>query len=243
MSEEKRQPHDDDQTLGGLDSLFEKLCELGPDKMGDMSPEQIQQLMGGAKLGEVIAKFQQVARKMADDLEESGQNDFDDGDAFDDEEFEFDSAVIDETFFQRPNTTDGSCNAFPGSQQLWQHALQLHPDERLQVSIEIQSPPTTRIEKIYYSRCHYRLIFDLFDNKVTFRDVTTPRQDYLTGKGWPAMMRLPRQTWPQLEPLWETVRVEQFNLRAALQSNNHNFTPRDDLVAFARRALQAGLGE
>lgn len=241
---ENSEPEDD--PLRMIESLMGPLSELNPAQLAQMQPEEISELLGGKKLGEVIGKFQQDALALAAELAKQQGIDLDDladedDDDFEDEDPDYADAEIDDAFFIRPDGPDGLCDNFPGSEALWQAALELNPEERLQVSIEIKSPPVTRIEKIYYSTCHYRLIFDLFDTKVTFRDVTTPRQDYLSGKGWPAMLKLPRQSWPQLEPLWETVQVEQFNLREALRSNNHQRHARQDLVPLAKQALQAGL--
>ncbi len=243
MSDQNSQPEPGEQDVE-LESVMERLGQIDPTQLGDKSPEEMQQLLGGAKLGEVVAAFQQMAAELAQqqgiDLNQLDDDDEDDDDLSDwfgeDHEESFDEAI-----FARPAEPDGACDKYPGAGELWQAAIALQEDERLEVSIEMKSPPVTRVEKLYYNTCHYRLVFDLFDNKVTFRDVTTPRQDYLHGHGWPAMLSLPRHTWPEMEVLLDTIQVEQFNLREAIQSNNAQRVVREDLIPIARKVLSAAL--
>ena len=233
-------PGDTRSDLEGMEAAMEqieRLWELDPSLL---TPDKIEEALGDVKLGEVMAQFQSEARKLAEQFSEE-TDEFDDDDDFCGAQEGFDSSALDQTLFQRPAAADGSFDDYPGSEELWQHAMRLNPEDRLHVTIEITSPPMSRLEKLYYNTCHYMLIFDPFDTKVTYRDVTTPRQDYLEGHGWPAMLRLPRKSWPQLEPLWDTVRVEQFNLREAMRTNDHERIARDDLVSPATEALRVAL--
>ena len=230
-----------------LTSMMERIEQLDPTQLAELSPEQIQELFGGAKLGQVFSAFQQQAGKMAAELAKQQEVNLDqlDGDEddrrIDTDNDTFSDDSIEGSLFARPSHPDGSFGDYPGSEQIWLAAFALGHDDRLQVSVEIKSPPVTHIEKIYYDTCHYRILFDLFDTKVTFRDVTTPRQDYLHGNGWPAMLSLPRKSWPDLEVLPDTIRVEQFSLREAFRSNSHTRIPRADLNPFAHQALTAAL--
>ena len=228
------------ESLDTLMKRFEQLLEGDPDQI---SPEDIQRTLGSAKLGDVMAQFREQASELLANLPvddgELEDDDFEDDEL--DEDDDFDDEDLDERFFSRPVAPMGSFNEFPGSEELWRHAFELPSDERLHVTIEITSPPVTRVEKLYYHTCHYQLVFDPFDTKVTYRDVQSPRQDYLSNSGWPEMLKSPREMWPELTPLWDTISVYQFNLRQALRSNQYQRHAREDLLSFAEQTLRAAL--
>lgn len=238
-------PETPDDAGKSLEDMMKKLLQVNP---AELNPENVQEVLGGAKMVDVFQKLQQQARKMAQQLADQegidlDQLDDDDDDGwFDEADEDFDEEALEEALFARPTKHDGHWQDFPGAESLWQVALELPAEQRLVVSIEINSPPVTQVEQMYYHVCHYRLLFDPCDSKVTFRDVNTPRQDYLQGKGWPAMLAQPRKSWPELTPLWDTLKVEQYNLREALQSNDYAKVSRDDLQESARQALSAGFG-
>jgi len=128
----------------------------------------------------------------------------------------------------------------PGIALLADAANALQPGLTLQLQIEIQSPPVTRIEKIYYvdTGCHYRLTFEINSGQVTFNDTRSPRQDYLNAGSWTDALFAPILEWPELTPLWDTLVVQEFDLKKAIKSRKYQPTPRPDLIPAARSALE-----
>jgi len=126
-----------------------------------------------------------------------------------------------------------------GLAALKEAASHLEPGVTLRLSIQIKSPPVTRIEKAYYPiECHYALTMDLEGNQVTFKDMTTPRQDYLYADGAPSHLYTPILQWPELTPLWETLEVQEFHLQKAIKSRKYVPMLRPDLIEAARSVLE-----
>jgi hypothetical protein len=133
---------------------------------------------------------------------------------------------------------DASPDAW-GIAALSQAAEELPAGHGLMVSIQIKSPPVTRVEKVYYKKgFHYRLSIDVCGDKVTFKDMNSPRQDYLYAAGWPTFLFAPVLQWPELTPLWETVEVRDFDWPKAMKKRNYEGELRADLVDAARSALE-----
>jgi hypothetical protein len=128
----------------------------------------------------------------------------------------------------------------PAIVSLRQAAEQLPDNVGLILSIEIKSPPVTRVEKVYYQECHYILSVDVRRNQVTYKDATSPRQDYLYAAGWPATLYVAVQQWPELTPQWETLSVKEFDWDKAGKQRGYEGTDRPDLLEAARAALQQG---
>jgi hypothetical protein len=121
---------------------------------------------------------------------------------------------------------------------LSQAAEELPAGHGLVVSIEIKSPPVTRVEKAYYHECHYRLSIDVRGDKVTFNDMQSARQDYLHAGPWPAMLFAPILEWPDLTPLWNTIEVREFDWPKAMRKRKYEGPLREELHDAARSALE-----
>jgi len=128
----------------------------------------------------------------------------------------------------------------PGLVQLTEEAGKLPAGTGLVLSLQIKSPPVTRIEKTYYplAGCHYRLTIDVRGQHVTFNDMTSARQDYLYAQEWPTFLFAPILQWPELTPLWETLEVREFDWNKAMKKRKYEGVLRDDLKAAAREALE-----
>jgi hypothetical protein len=96
----------------------------------------------------------------------------------------------------------------------------------------------TRVEKAYYNECHYLLWIDVRGNKVTFKDMNTPRQDYLYAAEWPTFLFAPILQWPDLRPLWDTLEVRELDWQKAMKKRNYQGPLRPDLTEAARNALE-----
>jgi hypothetical protein len=139
-----------------------------------------------------------------------------------------------------PAPTGQAAPDAPGVTVLSEATAALAPGLTLRLQIEMTSPPVTRIEKVYYAEvgCHYRLTFEVNNGQVTFNDTRSPRQDYLHGKSWVEALFAPIVQWPELTPLWETLAVQEFDLKKAIKSRQYDPTPRPDLLPAARSALE-----
>ena len=138
-----------------------------------------------------------------------------------------------------PQPTGNASPDAPGIGILWEAAAKLAPQWGLAVTLQIKTPPVTRIEKTYYpEECHYVLTIDVRRDHVTFKDMHTPRQDYLFAGQWPSFLFAPILQWPDLKPLWETLEVQEFDWPTATKKRNYRPTPRADLLAAARGALE-----
>lgn len=126
----------------------------------------------------------------------------------------------------------------PGIAALWQAARDLPKDQDILVSIQIKSPPVTRIEKAYYHECHYRLSIYVQGDKVVFNDMNTARQEYLYAGKWPTFLFTPILQWPELTPLWATLEVREFDWARAVKKRNYQGPLRADLLPHARSALE-----
>jgi hypothetical protein len=125
----------------------------------------------------------------------------------------------------------------PGIAALRYAAERLPDGQDILLSMQIKSPPVTRVEHAYYHECHYRLSVFVRGDKVVFNDMTTPRQDYLFAGTWPASLFAPILQWPDLKPLWETLEVREFDWDRAVKKRDYQGTLRPDLVEHARSAL------
>jgi hypothetical protein len=125
----------------------------------------------------------------------------------------------------------------PGAHELWDAAQQLPNGVGLVLSLQIKSPPVTDVEKAYYHESHYLLSMDVRGDKVTFKDMQTPRQDYLYAGGWPTFLFAPILQWPELTPLWETLEVREFDWGQAIRKRRYQGKLRGDLQVWARSAL------
>jgi hypothetical protein len=108
----------------------------------------------------------------------------------------------------------------------------------LDISIQIKSPPVTRIEKLYYEECHYLLSIDVNRDSLTLKDMATPRQDYLSVAEWPGILYAPILQWPELTPLWETLEVRELDWNKAVKKRGYVGPLREDLHDAARAALE-----
>ncbi len=106
----------------------------------------------------------------------------------------------------------------------------------------MKAPPVTQVEKLYYGAagCHYRLTFTVGEGQVTYNDTKSPRQDYLYTRNAADSRFAPILQWPELTPLWETLKVVEFEPAKAFKSRKYVPDPRPDLVPAARSALEQG---
>jgi hypothetical protein len=126
----------------------------------------------------------------------------------------------------------------PGIAALAQAAWRLPKGQDILVSIQIKSPPVTRVEKAYDHECHYRLSILVQDDKVTFNSMNSGRQEYLYAGKWPTFLFTPILQWPELTPLWPTLEVVEYDWAKALKKRNYQGLPRPDLLEHARSALE-----
>lgn len=110
----------------------------------------------------------------------------------------------------------------------------------IMITIQIQTPAVTRVEKAYGADCHYRLTLYVRRPQVTFNDMRSPRQDYLHCAEWPTYLFAPILQWPELTPIWETLEVSEFDIQKAIKKRTYQPSPRNDLIEAARTALEQG---
>lgn len=119
-------------------------------------------------------------------------------------------------------------------------ADQLPQDLDIMITIQIQTPAVTRVEKAYGEDCHYRLTLYVRRPQVTFNDMRSARQDYLRCANWPTYLFAPILQWPDLKPIWETLEVSEFDIQKAIKKRTYQPSPRNDLIEAARSALEQG---
>lgn len=130
----------------------------------------------------------------------------------------------------------------PGIGLLAAAAQQLPSQTSLILSLEIKSPPETRVERAYgLPEYHYRLSIDLQRQQVTYRDMATPRQAYFGAGEWPQILFAPILHWPQLTPLWPSLEVQELDWSVATRKRQYKPRSRPDLLAAARAALEQAL--
>lgn len=139
---------------------------------------------------------------------------------------------------EQPVPTSAASADDPGFAVLMEVGSKLPEKVSLIVMIEIRTPPVRRMEKMVYPKgCHYTLKFDVTRDQVTFSDVNSPMQDYFTGMPTVKLFFCPITQWPELTPLWETLRVVEFDWK---QAGKKAYQPgeRPELMEAARSVLQ-----
>jgi hypothetical protein len=115
----------------------------------------------------------------------------------------------------------------------------LSPGVHILIQVQMKSPPVTRAEKAYYSECHYLLEIAIGSDKVTFKDMSSPRLDFLyVRRGWPDVLFAPILQWPDLTFLWETLVVREYELAKAARKRDYKAVERADLVAAASEMMR-----
>lgn len=138
-----------------------------------------------------------------------------------------------------PQATGDASPDVPGIGILWEATARLPAQWGLALTIQIKTPPVTRIEKTYYpEECHYLLSIDICRKHVTVKDMHTPRQDYLHAGEWPSFLFAPILQWPDLKPLWETLEVHEFDWPTAMKKRKYQPIARPELLDAARAALE-----
>jgi hypothetical protein len=99
-----------------------------------------------------------------------------------------------------------------GIRELTRAALALidDPTQHLELTVRIDTPPVTRVEKIYYGKAgklSYDLTLPLGQEYVIYKDSMTPRQAGLNNAPWPLTLFAAQCKWPAAQPQWDTVRV------------------------------------
>ena len=152
----------------------------------------------------------------------------------------FDCLPILEGRDEHPEPVGEASPDAPGIGQLREAADKLPEGTSLVLTIQIRTPPVTRIEKAYYANatCHYILSIDLNRGQVTLKDANTPRQDYLHAGDWPGVLFAPILQWPDLTPLWESLEVHEFDWPTAMRKRKYQPAARPDLHPAAHSALE-----
>lgn len=172
------------------------------------------------------------------DVSDGEGDDWTDGDDFDDD---FDDEDL-SSLLTKPNHPDGDWNEFPGAETLWDAAQQLAGTDRLQVLVEIEITDSPELESDLTEQGNpYTLIFDICSDKVIYHAEASGEQHYLKGNGWPNMLRLPTLAWPSMTVLWDSLRVEQLDLRTAFRINQRVSIRRAELLEPAHSALTAAV--
>lgn len=215
--------------LPDLEALLQR---IGPNP----SPEDIQAALGGVDMLGMLNQMREQASEMLQEL--GGSEEFPAGD----DSLPVDAPATSPPAFDRPDTPDGDWKDYPGAETLWEAAAKLPPSERLEISIEVKATPVTDVEQAIYQQLHYRLLFDVHGAHVTYQDVNSPRQDYLHGKRFPAMVTRPREMWPDAAPQWETLQVYRYDLSKALTSNSFPRHRLEELESAAAELLRPHFG-
>lgn len=132
-----------------------------------------------------------------------------------------------------------------GIRELTRAALELvdDPNQSLEITVRIDTPPVTRVEKVYYGRAgtlSYDLTFSIGHNYVTFKDSATPRQASLNGAPWPLSLFAPQCQWPEARPQWDTVRVRRVDLAKSMRKGKTMGPDVPELRDAAVSALKEG---
>jgi hypothetical protein len=122
-------------------------------------------------------------------------------------------------------------------------ALVDDPHQQVEITVRIDTPPVTRIEKVYYGQAgtlSYDLTIAVGLNYVIYKDSNTPRQAGLQGAPWPLSLFAAQCKWPAARPRWDTVEVRQIDTMASLRKNKRTGPERPELRAAAEAALREG---
>src|SRR5262249_21363354 len=128
---------------------------------------------------------------------------------------------------------------------LTQAALDLadDPNQQVEITVRIDTPPVTRVEKVYYGQAgtlSYDLTLGVGLNYVIYKDSSTPRQAGLQGAPWPLSLFAAQCKWPAARPRWETVKVRHIDQAASLRKNKPMGPELPELRAAAEAALREG---
>lgn len=118
---------------------------------------------------------------------------------------------------------------------------QLPEESSIVVVMRIKSPPVSEQEKRIYSECQFNLHIDVKRNVLVIKDVSTPRQTYMTANPWPAVLFAPIIAWPELIVEWEHFEVVEYDWKKATNKRNYQPKPRPDLLQSAKDALHQAL--
>lgn len=129
--------------------------------------------------------------------------------------------------------------------ELTQAALALAdaPNQHLEITLQIDTPPVTRIEKVYYGRAgtlSYDLMLQVGLDSVIYKDSNTPRQAGLQGAPWPLSLFAVQCRWPAARPRWDTVKVRRIDKAASMRKAKSIGPEVPELRAVAERALREG---
>jgi hypothetical protein len=128
---------------------------------------------------------------------------------------------------------------------LTQAALALAGDlnQQIEITLRIDTPPVTRVEKVYYGRAgtlSYDLTIVVGLDCVIYKDSSTPRQAGLQGAPWPLSLFAAQCKWPDARPRWDTVEVRQIDTKASMRRNKRIGPERPELRTAAEAALREG---
>jgi hypothetical protein len=122
-------------------------------------------------------------------------------------------------------------------------ALADDPNQQLEITVRIDTPPVTRVEKVYYGQAgtlSYDLTIGVGLNYVIYKDSETPRQAGLQGAPWPLSLFAAQCRWPAARPRWQTVKVRRIDQAASLRKAKPMGPELPELRAAAEAALREG---
>jgi hypothetical protein len=122
-------------------------------------------------------------------------------------------------------------------------ALADDPNQQLEITVRIDTPPVTRVEKVYYGQAgtlSYDLTIGVGLNYVIYKDANTPRQAGLQGAPWPLALFAAQCKWPAARPRWETVKVRRIDKGASMRKAKPIGPELPELRAAAEAALREG---
>jgi hypothetical protein len=122
-------------------------------------------------------------------------------------------------------------------------ALADDPNQQLEITVRIDTPPVTRVEKVYYGQAgtlSYDLTIGVGLNYVLYKDSTTPRQAGLQGAPWPLSLFAAQCKWPAARPRWETVKVRRIDRAASMRKAKPMGPELPELRAAAEAAVREG---
>jgi hypothetical protein len=132
-----------------------------------------------------------------------------------------------------------------GIRELTQAALALadDPNQQIEITVRIDTPPVTRVEKVYYGQAgtlSYDLTIGLGLNYVIYKDSNTPRSAGLQGAPWPLSLFAAQCKWSEARPRWETVKVRKIDKAASIRKAKPMGPELPELRAAAEAALREG---
>lgn len=117
------------------------------------------------------------------------------------------------------------------------------PNQQIEITVRIDTPPVTRVEKVYYGQAgtlSYDLTIGVGLDYVIYKDSETPRQAGLQGAPWPLSLFAAACKWPAARPRWETVKVRCLDKAASLRKAKPMGPELPELRAAAEAALREG---